>query len=87
MAKMRYDWVGVFPYSQEADTPAALLPDQVPAEEKETRYHRLMALLSRLSAENMERWKGSIISVMVEGKNGTENEYSYYGRTNFRRRR
>ncbi len=83
LARMRYDWVGVFPYSREEDTPAALLPNQVPEEEKEARYHRLMALLNRLSAENMEKWVGSIISVLVEGKSGSENEYSYYGRANF----
>ncbi len=81
LARMRYDWVGVFPYSQEEDTPAARLPHQVPEEIKAQRYHRLMALLSRLSAENMARRVGSIISVMVEGKSGAENEYRYIGRS------
>lgn len=83
LTAMAYDWVGVFPYSREEDTVAASLPDQVPEEEKENRYHRLMALLSRLSAQNMDKRVGTKIPVLVEGKTGAGNEYSYYGRAPF----
>jgi ribosomal protein S12 methylthiotransferase len=39
----RFERLGVFSYSFEPDTPAARLPDQVPAEVKEARRERLMA--------------------------------------------
>lgn len=38
----RIDHVGVFRYSQEEGTPAGTLPDQVPHDVKEERWHRLM---------------------------------------------
>ena len=38
----KFDDVGVFTYSQEEGTPAALMADQVPEEIKEERYHILM---------------------------------------------
>lgn len=79
------DWVGVFPYSQEEGTKAAAMPDQVPEDIRYERYHRLMALLSRLSLENMERWHGENIPVMIEGETAKDAEYCkdypYYGRS------
>ena len=34
---MEFDRLGVFTYSQEEDTPAAAMPDQIPEEVKEER--------------------------------------------------
>lgn len=80
-AKM--DWVGVFSYSREDDTIAAGLPDQIDAEVKENRREYLMALLSRCSAQVLEKWLGRTLPVIIEGKTESNGEYSYYGRTSF----
>ncbi len=81
------DWVGVFTYSQEEDTAAAALPEQVPEEVKARRYDYLMSLLSRCSAQVLEKWRGKIVSVVIEGKIDPHAEYfkgyNYYGRTTF----
>lgn len=81
------DWVGVFPYSREEDTVAAQLPQQISEEVKEYRYHYLMSLLSRRSAQTLEKWQGREIPVVIEGKTDTDGEYSmgcsYYGRASF----
>lgn len=79
------DWVGVFTYSQEEGTAAATMIEQIPDEIKEERYHRLMALLSRLSAARLTRWLGKRILVKIEGKTAQDaeycNQYPYYGRS------
>ncbi len=80
-AKM--DWVGVFSYSREDDTIAAGLPDQIDEEVKENRREYLMALLSRCSAQVLEKWLGRTLPVIIEGKTESNGEYSYYGRTSF----
>lgn len=43
--------VGVFRYSREEGTPAARLPEQIPEEIKEERYHTLMAVQAQISEE------------------------------------
>lgn len=80
--KCRFDWLGAFTYSQEEDTAASLFQDQIAEEIKEERYHRLMALQSRISQENQKKWVGKTISVIIEGKMSDNPEY-YYGRTQY----
>lgn len=83
VTQAKLDWVGVFPYSQEEDTPAAALPNQIPGDVKEERYNYIMALLSRCSAQSMEKWQGRTLAVTIEGKTQDHREYTYYGRTEF----
>lgn len=83
VTQAKLDWVGVFPYSREEDTPAAALPNQIPEEVKQERYNYIMALLSRCSAQTLEKWQGRTLPVTIEGKNQDNTEYSYYGRTEF----
>ena len=42
--QMEFDRLGVFTYSQEEDTPAALMPDQIPEEVKQARQALIMEL-------------------------------------------
>lgn len=79
----KLDWVGAFPYSQEEGTVAAALPNQIPEEIKNDRYDTVMALLSRCSAEQTERWLGKKDAVLIEGETEEGCEYPYYGRTTF----
>ena len=62
-----FDRVGVFRFSREENTPSYDLPDQVPAEVIEARYHHLMALLQEKSRARMARFAGQRIEVLVDG--------------------
>ena len=75
----RFDRLGVFPYSQEEDTPAAVMPDQVPQEIKEERRDAVMELQQEISAEICEEMIGQTVEVFVEGYVPGENVY--IGRT------
>ena len=76
---MRFDRLGVFPYSQEEDTAAAEMPDQVPQEIKEERRDRIMALQQEICAEKGEEKIGRQMEVFIEGYVPDENVY--IGRT------
>ena len=68
--EVRFDRMGAFKYSQEEDTPAAAMPDQVPEEIKEARLSQLMALQAGISRELNERRVGSVCRVLVTGFDG-----------------
>ena len=58
----------VFPYSVRSATPAASLPDQVPAAAKKERARKMRALGARKKGEFARRFVGRRLSVLVEGK-------------------
>jgi ribosomal protein S12 methylthiotransferase len=62
----KFDDVGVFTYSQEEGTPAALMADQVPEEIKEERYHILMSIQAKVSEERNQEMEGTIHPFLVE---------------------
>lgn len=66
-ASAELDWAGVFRYSQEEDTPAALMPDQVDEDVKLTRYNQLMAVLADSGAARREQMVGRKMPVLLEG--------------------
>ena len=70
-----FDDVGVFTYSQEDGTPAANMPDQIPEEVKEERYHQLMAIQAKVSEQRNQDIEGTIHTFLVE-KIETENGIS-----------
>lgn len=73
--EMEFDRLGVFPYSQEEDTKAAEMPDQVPEEVKEARRDELMELQQAIAFEKAESMVGRVLEVMVEGKVADEDVY------------
>lgn len=77
--EMEFDRLGVFPYSLEEDTPAALLPDQVPEEVKEARRDAVMELQQEVAFDRAEAMVGRILEVIIEGK--VSGEGVYVGRT------
>ena len=77
--EMDFDRLGVFTYSQEEDTPAAGLPDQIPEEVKGDRQAELMELQQEIAFDLAEDMIGREITVMVEGRVAGEN--AYVGRT------
>ncbi len=73
--EMEFDRLGVFAYSQEEDTPAAILPDQIPEEVKAQRREELMELQQAIAFEKAEDMIGCILDVMIEGSVADENVY------------
>lgn len=72
---MEFDRLGVFPYSQEEDTPAALMPNQISEEVKEERLAQLMELQQEIAFDAAQNMVGSVLTAMVEGKVADENVY------------
>lgn len=66
-AEAELDWAGVFRYSQEDDTPAAAMPDQVEEDIKIRRYNQLTAVLADVAAARREAQVGNVMQVMLEG--------------------
>lgn len=77
----RFERLGAFAYSQEEDTPAALLGGQIDEDVKQERLNRLMALQQSISLGNQERWVGKTLKALIEEK--VEGESVYIGRTQF----
>lgn len=65
--EQRFDRVGCFQYSQEEQTKAAGLPDQVDEEVKKDRYNKLMSLQQEISKEKHQEMVGKTVPVLVEG--------------------
>lgn len=73
--EMEFDRLGVFTYSQEEDTPAAEMPDQIDEEIKAARRDELMELQQAIAFEKAEDMIGRELLVMVEGKVADEGVY------------
>lgn len=65
--EMEFDRLGVFPYSQEEGTPAALFDDQIDEETKLSRRDELMELQQEISADLNEKRKGMETDILIEG--------------------
>ncbi|MDE5804579.1 MAG: 30S ribosomal protein S12 methylthiotransferase RimO [Lachnospiraceae bacterium] len=73
--EMAFDRLGVFAYSQEEDTPAALMEEQVDDELKEERRAELMELQQEIAFAKAESMVGRTLTVMIEGKVADEDAY------------
>ncbi len=60
------DRVGCFKYSPVDGAKANLLPDPVPEEVKEERYHRFMATQAKISADRLQAKIGKTIRVLID---------------------
>jgi ribosomal protein S12 methylthiotransferase len=66
VAAERFEHLGVFTYSVEEDTPAAKLPDRVPAKVAQRRYERLMAIQQKIAFEWTESRVGTQELVLLD---------------------
>ena len=73
--EMEFDRLGVFTYSQEEDTPAAMMDDQIDEEVKKDRQEELMELQQEVSLDKNEEKIGQSMIAMVEGYLSDENVY------------
>ncbi len=77
--EMRFDRLGVFTYSKEEGTPAALFEDQIEEKIKIKRRDAIMALQHNISSELTAQKVGKVMKVLIEGK--ITGEDVYIGRT------
>ena len=77
--EMEFDRLGVFTYSPEEDTPAALMDGQIDEEVKLDRQAEIMELQQEIAFDQAEDMIGREVLVMIEGKVADEN--AYVGRT------
>jgi len=63
-----FDRLGMFTYSNEEGSHAALLENQVSEHAKEKRFHEGMLLQQKISKENNERLTGKTFSILIEGR-------------------
>ena len=77
LEEYKLDKVGVFTYSQEEDTAAAIMEGQIVEEIKKKREEKLMLLQKGISEQINKLKIGKLYDILVEGYNG---EY-YYGRS------
>ena len=68
VSDLRFDRLGVFTYSQEEDTPAATMPDQVTERVKNTRRNKLMRIQQKIAFEAAEDMVGKTVRAVVEGR-------------------
>lgn len=73
--EMEFDRLGVFTYSQEEDTPAAMMDEQIDEEVKMDRQEELMELQQEVSLDKNEEKIGQSMIAMVEGYLSDENVY------------
>ncbi|MCF0134598.1 MAG: 30S ribosomal protein S12 methylthiotransferase RimO [Blautia sp.] len=77
--EMEFDRLGVFTYSPEEDTPAAVMENQIPEEQKEVWRDEIMGLQQEISYDKGTGRIGQELIVMIEGK--VSGESAYIGRT------
>ncbi len=66
IAKVRFDHLGVFAYSDAEDLPSHGLTGHVPAKRAQARVDELMAVQRDISAERLTRYLGRTLEVLVE---------------------
>ncbi len=73
------DHVGIFNFSREEGTVAALLPKRVPQKEIDARRRELLRIQREVSKKKLRAMRGRTLRVLVEGPSD-ESEYLLMGR-------
>ena len=76
LSEVRFDLVGVFAFSAQSGTPAAVMPGRVDEETKQARLIEIVTLQEQISAAKMRGLVGSTLRVLVEGVDETGRKLS-----------
>jgi len=82
IGEARFDWLGVFNYSDEEGSKAHALDAKVPKRTIEARKRRLMKAQQKISKQAKQQWVGRELIVLAEGES-SETELLWEGRTQF----
>ena len=66
--KIGFDRLGVFTYSREENTKAYTMEGQVPEEEKEKRFQKVMAAQRSISESRLKKQVGRVLDILIEEK-------------------
>ena len=66
MEESKFERLGVFTYSQEEETPAGEMPNQIQKKVKQRRFAQAMELQQRISKENNEKCIGKELRVLID---------------------
>ncbi|MBS1805763.1 MAG: 30S ribosomal protein S12 methylthiotransferase RimO [Acidobacteria bacterium] len=78
----RFDWLGVFNYSDEEGSKAFALDSKLNKRTIEARKRRLMKLQQKISRQAKQQWVGRELVILAEGES-SETELLWEGRTEF----
>lgn len=76
----KFDWLGVFSYSDEEGAQAFTHENKLPKRTIESRRRKLMKLQQKISAKAKKQWIGRELELLVEGES-EETELLWQGRT------
>ncbi len=82
IAEARFDWLGVFSYSDEEGSAAFPLEGKVPKRTIEARKRRVMKLQQAISKRAKQQWVGRELVLLAEGES-EETPLLWEGRTEF----
>jgi ribosomal protein S12 methylthiotransferase len=82
ITEARFDWLGVFSYSDEEGSGAFSFNEKVPRRTIEARKRRLMKLQQSISKKAKQQWVGRELVVLAEGES-EETPLLWEGRTQF----
>jgi tRNA-2-methylthio-N6-dimethylallyladenosine synthase len=74
LEEVQYDAVFAFQYSARPNTPALVMPDSIPKEEKSGRLQRLLERQREIQRANYMNDMGRIVEVMIEGHNSARGQ-------------
>lgn len=76
--ELKYDLAYTFIYSKREGTPASVMKDDTPMEEKKERLATLNALINKYALENNQKYLGQVVPVLIEGPSDKENKLMGY---------
>jgi len=82
ITEAKFDWLGVFSYSDEEGSGAFSFNEKVPKRTIEARKRRLMKLQQQISKQAKQQWVGRELVVLAEGES-EETPLLWEGRTQF----
>jgi ribosomal protein S12 methylthiotransferase len=82
IGEAKFDWLGVFSYSDEEGSGARSLDAKVPKRTIEARKRRLMKLQQSISKRAKQQWEGRELTLLAEGES-EETPLLWEGRTQF----
>ncbi len=82
IGEAKFDWLGVFSYSDEEGSAAFPLDAKVPHRSIESRRRRLMKLQQSISRKEKQNWIGRELTILAEGESA-ETPLLWEGRTQF----
>jgi tRNA-2-methylthio-N6-dimethylallyladenosine synthase len=78
--EVEFDNAYLFKYSQRKDTPAAVMPDQIPEPLIEERHARLLETVNAIGKHKYDAFVGRLVRILVEGPS-RKNSARFTGRT------